>query len=315
MNFRQLAYGIASYLPVPGQVLTPPTGGSDSAEYCYGVWLRHLVLASASGMKALPQVVAELGPGDSIGVGLAALISGASRYLAFDAVAHAFASRNLAVFDGLVRLFNERASIPGPSAFPELKPSLQDYSFPAQVLPEEHLRWALSAERIGALRTQLAEDRRGQADACIAYQAPWTSVSAQDCGKVDFILSQAVMEHVEGIDEAYRAVHAWLRPGGFAAHQIDFRSHGLFSGWDGHWACPEWLWALMQGRRSYLLNRLPYSAHRNSIAAAGFELIVESRVRTAPVAKKIDRKFSFMSDADRQTSGCYLLLRKPPVST
>jgi len=309
MNFRQLAYGIASFLPVSPRWYTPPTGGSDSAEYCYGVWLRHLVLTHAGGMKALPKVVAELGPGDSIGVGLAALASGADRYLAFDAVAHALASRNLPIFDKLVELFRQRAPIPGADAFPELKPHLQDYSFPSHLLDDEHLARALAPGRIDALRAQLLGEGGGP-DGCVAYQAPWTSVSAAGSGSVDLIISQAVMEHVDHIEEAYRAMHAWLRPQGFASHQIDFRSHGLFAEWDGHWACPDWLWTLMRGRRSYLLNRQAYSAHRAALGQAGFELLSEGRLVTPPASKKLSRTFRGLSDTDRETSGCYLLLRR-----
>src|SRR5689334_3926898 len=53
------------------------TGGSSSARYCYSVWLRHLSMAARLGLNTDPKDVAELGPGHSIGVGLAALLSGA----------------------------------------------------------------------------------------------------------------------------------------------------------------------------------------------------------------------------------------------
>lgn len=63
MNFRQLAYGVLSYVPGAADRLVGATGGTSSADYCYCVWLRHLVLARRGGMSGFPAVVAELGPG------------------------------------------------------------------------------------------------------------------------------------------------------------------------------------------------------------------------------------------------------------
>ena len=102
MNLRQLAYGLLSFLPWIPESLYKGTGGTGSAEYCYCIWLRHLVLAHQGGMKEFPRTVAELGPGDSIGVGLAALLSGVQRYIALDAMVHADVAGNLQVFDGFI---------------------------------------------------------------------------------------------------------------------------------------------------------------------------------------------------------------------
>ena len=57
-------------------------------------------------------MVAELGPGDSLGIGFSALISGADKYFAFDVVEHANASRNFEIFDELVSLFKNKEDIP-----------------------------------------------------------------------------------------------------------------------------------------------------------------------------------------------------------
>ena len=45
-------------------------GKTQNARYCYSVWMRHLVSACATG--GVPKVVAEIGPGRSVGCGIAA---------------------------------------------------------------------------------------------------------------------------------------------------------------------------------------------------------------------------------------------------
>jgi len=105
MKIRPLIFGIASYFPVINRYGAKGTGGTDSARYCYSVWLRHLVMAKRNGLGPFPRVVAELGPGDSLGIGLAALLSGCDRYFALDVVDHANARSNLEIFDELVELF------------------------------------------------------------------------------------------------------------------------------------------------------------------------------------------------------------------
>src|SRR5215467_13821096 len=71
--------GALTYVPALNawRIRRASTGGSNSARYCYSVWFRHLINLDSCGFKIKGARVAELGPGDSIGVGLAALLSGA----------------------------------------------------------------------------------------------------------------------------------------------------------------------------------------------------------------------------------------------
>jgi hypothetical protein len=308
MNFRQLTYGVLSFVPGIPDSIYRGTGGTGSAEYCYCTWLRHLVLANSAGMESVPRVVAELGPGDSIGVGIAALLSGVERYVALDAMAHADPAHAAGILDALVALFRRRAPIPGRDVFPEIAFDLPDQAFPTAILSESRLQAALTNERIAHLRSVVTGERADPQ--IIDYRAPWGALREGDAGTVDLLLSNAVMEHVTDLPEAYRAMAAWLRPGGVASNQIDFRSHGLFGTWDGHWACPDWLWRLFVGRRLYLLNREPFSTHRTWASAAGLEELVATRIERAPEAGQLARRFQAMSAADRTTCGGYLVLRK-----
>jgi hypothetical protein len=52
---------------------------------------------------------------------------------------------------------------------------------------------------------------------------------------VDLIVSQAVLEHVDDLENTYDAFAQWLRPGGRMSHEIDFHSRGLTMPWNGHW--------------------------------------------------------------------------------
>ena len=119
MRIKQILFGIGSYIPGVYNRFSGGTGGTDSAEYCYSLWLRHLVMAYKHGLlNKLPNVVAEVGPGDSLGVGLAALISGSNKYYAFDIVEYLNNTRNLEIFDQLVDLFKHRQILPTEDEFP-----------------------------------------------------------------------------------------------------------------------------------------------------------------------------------------------------
>ena len=48
--------GMQNMLPARG------TGGTNEAEYCYGVWLKHLTHLWENGVRSIPSTLAELGP-------------------------------------------------------------------------------------------------------------------------------------------------------------------------------------------------------------------------------------------------------------
>ena len=114
--------------------------------------MRHLVADFESGLWTNPKSVAELGPGDSLGVGLAALVSGVEKYDAFDVVKHAQVKRNEATLDELVALFRQRAAIPGQDELPEVRPNLASYAFPSHILTETILAAALEESRLRRIR-------------------------------------------------------------------------------------------------------------------------------------------------------------------
>src|SRR5688572_13465051 len=65
----------------------------------------------------------------------------------------------------------------------------------------------------------------------------------------------------------------WLRPGGWMSNEIDFRCHKLTRDWNGHWACDDFTWKILRGRKPYLLNRQPCSAHVHLIEKYGCRVV------------------------------------------
>ena len=57
-----------------------------------------------------PEVMVELGPGSSLGVGLAGLLAGVKQYVALDLQVHRDAERDRRVLAGLLKLFQDRAA-------------------------------------------------------------------------------------------------------------------------------------------------------------------------------------------------------------
>jgi hypothetical protein len=301
LKVGQLLYGMATFIPGVGAVFGRGAGDTSQARYCYSVWLRHLVTAAAHGLKIPPGTVAEIGPGSSLGIGLAALLSGAERYHAFDVVEHAQVKRNLEVLDELIGLFKLRAAIPGQDEFPEVHPVLQNYAFPGHLLSDELLKATLSEERLKRIRHSV----RNQADAkpMVSYRTRWLDERAVERESVDLLLSQAVLEHIDDLPAMYGAMRLWIKPDGFISHAIDFRAHSTARSWDGHWRYRDFLWRLLRGHRAYLLNREPYSTHLRLLAENGFTTVA-CQTATAPsaaVRKKLAPRFRNLTDQDLAT--------------
>ncbi|HEY3283541.1 MAG TPA: methyltransferase domain-containing protein [Armatimonadota bacterium] len=300
---KPLVGGIATYIPaVAGR--HKGTGGTVSARYCYSVWLRHLVKAEQSGLPTDVKRVAELGPGDSLGIGLAAMLTGVEEYYAFDVVHYAFSARNLAILEELLELFSQRAPIPDAVEFPRIRPTLSCYDFPASVLTEERLKRVLCPERVATIREALL----GNPSPCaITYVAPWHDPSLIAPGRIDMAYSQAVMEHVDDVPGTYQALKRWLRPGGFMSHSIDFSSHGYTRAWNGQYAVSDVAWKLLRGRRAWLINRVPFSGHQRFLSEAGFRVVGESHT-TGPALPRnlLAPRFRDLSDSDLTTRNAFV---------
>ncbi|MRR05888.1 MAG: methyltransferase domain-containing protein [Deltaproteobacteria bacterium] len=310
---KALAKGLLSFIPGASLLSRREGGGAGSARYCYSVWLRHLVLAHSHGMRKIPGVVAELGPGDSLGIGIAAMLSGVNKYYAFDVVKFIRFEKNQKILDELMDLFRARAPIPNEQEFPHLFPRLEDYSFPERIIDDGILAKSLAHNRISEIRAALKNTSLACDNASlITYSVPWNSASVLCENSIDFILSQAVLEHVEELENAYTSMCLWLKPGGYISHEIDFKSHGTAHVWNGHWCYKDFMWRIIRGKRAYLLNREPLSSHIRQLQSSGFDLKLLSKVhmpiQSPPV--RLAPRFAGLDDDDLTTCSAYLLACK-----
>ena len=306
---RRIVGGLRTYIPGMYCANADTLNGSFNAHYCYSVWLRHLSIAHMIGLDTNPKTVLELGPGDSIGTGLAALLTGADRYIGLDLGQQTETERNLSVFDELVRLFAARAPIQGAEESPRMRPRLESYEFPHELLTRQRMSAALDIDRLCAIRRSIAEPGfSNRFGINIHYHAPWCDPEIVSPESVDMVFSQAVLQHVDDLPRIYAAQRRWLRPGGFISHTINFGSHGQAECWNGHWAYSELTLRLIRGRRVYLLNRAPHSEHLRLLKNHGFELVCDLAVEQDGGIQRcdLDNAFKHLSDRDLRTSGTFV---------
>jgi hypothetical protein len=266
------------------------------------------------GLPTAFATVVELGPGDSLGVGLAALLSGAERYIALDAVRYADSGRNIRILDELAVLFRDRTAIPDQEEFPLLQPPLPSYAFPADFLTSARLAVALRPARIDLIRAALANPQassRGSGPVC--YSAPWTTGMIEDA-TVDLVISQGVLQFVHDLPGVYKGMANWLVTGGIMSHEIAFQSIGITTKWNGHWSCSEAIWRLAAGRRRHVTNREPHSTHIALLQEAGCQVVTDERIeRPSGIGReKLAYRFRHLSDRDLVTSSALIQAVKLP---
>jgi SAM-dependent methyltransferase len=244
---------------------------ADGATYSYNLWIKHLTLLQHWGM-AFPAAVAEIGPGDTLGLGVAAVLSGVKVYHGYDVKPYADTQRSVVLVDELARMLRTREPC-RPKGFPEFERLLPADHFPHDILTDERLRGSLTDERIRDVRRSI----EGEGD-LIRYRAPWASTGFERSA-CDLVLSHSVLEYVDDLDSFMRAVHDLLKPGGWTSHQIDLSSLRITRAWNGHLAYPEWLWRVVVGMRSHRPNRKLPADYLRAMRNAGLEVVEFTQLR------------------------------------
>jgi SAM-dependent methyltransferase len=161
---------------------------AEAVDYIVSVFNKY---KSAAGLHRFYGRVAEIGPGDSCGVGLMFLADGCVQV---DLVDRFFSARNEAQQQSINRLIVQR--------YPTLASHLRNGDF--------------SEKSFSSLNRYYGE--RAAAEKFFERNTGY-----------DFIVSCAVLEHVYNPLRAITACSAALNPGGMMLHQIDCRDHGQFS--------------------------------------------------------------------------------------
>ena len=309
MLINHLIKGVASYIPGLVSFFSKGTGGTNSSRYCYSVWLRHLVMAYKNGLPTNPKVLAELGPGDSLGTGLAAMLCGTDKYFGFDVIKYANKRKNLEIFDELITMFRNRENIPDNVEFPNLRPYLDNYDFPHYILNEQRLDESLEQDRIESIRQALIHvGEQDDGGIAISYYVPWDDINVIKEGSVDMVFTQGVMQLIEKLPHAYEMLSRWLKPNGYMSHQMDFTAFRASDKWNGYWSYSNLLWRLIKGNRQNLVNREPHSSHIKLMEKYNFKIVCDNTIENM---SGIDRselapQFKNLSDIDMYTSGAFI---------
>ena len=173
INVSPVVKGVLTFIPGMSSLLPERAGQTNSARYCYGVWLKHLVMLHQSGVRTVPATLAELGPGRSLGTGLAAMLCGVNHYYALDLVQHSSIETNLRIFDELVELFQKRAARPAKT-WPDYDAHLDARLFPGHILTEEVLARTLAPRRVAQIRNAIVQGQSSGPQITIQYIAPWS---------------------------------------------------------------------------------------------------------------------------------------------
>ena len=312
-TFRLMLGGLKSFFPVLHAGHYGVVGQATGA-YCYSVWLRHLSIISRAVPSFAPRVVVQLGPGDSLGLGCAALLSGADQYIGLDVVAHANAENDLTVLDELVDLFEHHAPIPDGRVFPHLQPKLSSYGFPGRLFTDDGpRRIRLDPSRLEAIRAALVERQDIVYDNLpIGYTAPW-GPRTLDRQSVDLVITQAVLQDMghdparSELAGAFQAMSRWLRKGGVMSHQINLGFPGG-SHWNHHWHYSDAAWRLVRGNRTFFENRVPLSGYLTLCEQNDFDVVSVKRVEEVGIPREqAAPRFRDLSEEDFRTASAHIV--------
>ncbi len=310
-KLKPIVTGIIKHIPGIKRFLPTRTGGTIESRYCYSVWLRHLINWNTYYRNRLPESVAELGPGDSLGVGLCSLLTGSKSLYSLDMIKYWDTKRNLKIFNELITLLKNKTNIPDNLEYPKIKPILKSYKFPSNILSDELLSKTLDDNRLNNIKNEL-NDIDNPNNTFLKYYIPWNQSGIIRDYSIDLIFSQTVLQHVEDLEHTYKSMRNWIKPKGLMSHTIDFKSMGCTKSWDGHRAFSDVEWKIVKGGKLFLINREPISKHIELLTKFGFKILtkIPNKIKNQLNRNQYSNRFKYLSDDDLITSGVYILAIK-----
>ena len=311
----QTAKGAITFVPLIYKRLSRSQGGHTSDfNYCYTQWLKHIKLLEQAGMDKIPESFVELGPGDTPGVGIAALASGVNRYYGVDVDIKIDPSLNLQFFERIIPFLstNNNAKAATWAAWPACDDIDGEIIFPRNLLNQEMLAKNTGRERVEIIRRVLSNKKKPGDSIEFSCVSNDDAVDRIESGSVDLVSSTFVLQHVVDLEEIYSSMGRWVRPGGWMSHQIDFSALGFASKWNGHWSYEDWMWKIASGNRPFAINRAPYSRHVELINNQGFDIIYERKMTRLDGLSRCElaTPFRLLSEDDLNCAGVFIVAKK-----
>ncbi len=251
-------------------------GGMLDADYAIEVFDSHYL--RAKGLRPGFSYL-ELGPGDSLATAIVARARGAAGGWLVDA--GAYASRSPEIYRTLIA----------------------------------KLETAEAAEALAPLTLCDTADELLVAAGCTYVEDGLESLRKIPDASVDFVFSQATLEHVAKADfpETCRQLHRIQKPGSYASHHIDFKDHLGGSLQSLRFSEDLWEAPWFARRSGFYTNRLRLSHVIAHFEDAGFavEVILRKRWPQTPMGSdRYHRAFATLTLRDILTKEALLRLRK-----
>lgn len=160
-----------------------------------------------------------------------------------------------------------------------------------------------------------AQNRKDILDICNAVYltAGLASLKSLEKGSVDFIFSQAVLEHVRRHEFAYimSEFHRVLKTNGTTSHKVDLKDH--LGGGLNNMRFSHSIWeSKFFARSGFYTNRIRFSEMILILRNAGFEVEIlnERRWSSCPIQRKsLSKDFSNVTNEDLLISGFDVLMK------
>ncbi len=261
-------------------------GFNGSSLYNLGVYRRFRGIADQYLQQGGDARVLEIGPGINLGTGLLFALGGAEKYYGLD-VYQDPDLLSAPQYQSLVALFE--AVCPG-----DIRRN------PASVFTIRNDRVRFHSERIEYLYPRES------------YDIPLGD------GSVDFVFSNATLEHVRDPGETIRSIHRVLVPGGVTAHIVDLRDHENFGKpleflkvpspeWEPRFSTPE--------THHLYLNRWRAGDFREAFEDCGFEILLFEATSRWPVDEALrgalQPEFRSRPLEDLGVTGIFVVARRP----